>query len=97
MQKIKHKTLRGIEIRVIDALRKIDSDGYVQDLTEDEFVRLLKFDEFVMIDDEPIIKVKPVKNESEVEVMAETEVDTITEIVTEDKPKRGRPAGNLHK
>jgi hypothetical protein len=87
MLKIKHKTLRSVEIQVIDTLRKIDADGWILDLTEVEQERLSHFDEFVVVDDEPIVKEKAVEVESEVE--AESEV--------EDKPKRGRPAGTSKK
>jgi hypothetical protein len=85
MLKIKHKTFRSVEIQVIDALRKIDADGWVLDLTEVEQERLSHFDEFVVIDDAPVVEEKAM------------EPDVESESDAEDKPKRGRPAGTSKK
>lgn len=87
MKTLKHKVLRDVSIQVIDQMRKIDSDGVIQDLTEAEYERLSCFDEFVVQEEtaEPPKEIEPEPTAEEADVEPEQETP---------KPKRGRPAGS---
>lgn len=83
MDKIRHKTLRDTVLIVSDTPRKVDSEGYVCDLTEFEFAKCAGIPYcFEVVSDVVEEDEEPKESDDAVESGKPAPV------------KRGRPAGN---
>lgn len=89
MDKIRHKALRDTVLIVSDTPRKVDSEGYVCDLTEFEFAKCAGIPYCFEV-------VSDAVEEDEQSATEDEEPKESDDAVKSEKPtpvKRGRPAG----